>query len=166
MQTTFAGGPRAKASDERTWLVQRLSWGAGLVILIAALAGVLGGGWTSRREAVSDDGRIHVEYDRFCRSGMPVRFTIRADQLAGDSELVIRLPPPFLEHFQIRGSSPPARRARTGPDGVAMTFETSGPSATVRLDCEVGDAGRARSVIRFGPGDGESAVTLDQFIYP
>lgn len=166
MKATLAGGAPAKSTDERTWLVQRLSWGAGLVILIAALAGLLGGGWTSRREARSGDGLIHVGYDRFCRSGMPVRFTFRADRLAGDSQLVIHLPPPFLEHFRIRGCAPPARRAEAGPDGVAMTFEASGPSATVRLDCEACEAGRARSVIRFGPGDGESAVTLDQFIYP
>ena len=65
--------------QQRVWTFERIRWYALVLIVLLALAGVLGNGPLSNAEAVSADGNLRVQYQRLSRSGTvdDLRITVR-----------------------------------------------------------------------------------------
>ncbi len=144
-------------------MLQRIGWTTGMLFLAAAMSGLLGGEAASRRSARSEDGSVRIDFDRFCRSGKPIVFEIRARHIADDSPLTIGFSGAFADALEIRDVRPAPVRSEARADGVALVFAAPGPSALIRVRCDVRGAGRAGPAIKVGPAP---ELRMRQFIFP
>ncbi|MER7113349.1 hypothetical protein ABT332_02530 [Saccharomonospora azurea] len=124
------------AFQRREWRVNRVAWVGLVLILLAGLAGLWGGGALGQARVTGADGRLQVDYDRFVRN-------------LGESTLQVRFPPGSAHEGSIRLSLSQDYLAdnevmATTPDPMSVTAE--------------GD----RLVYEFGVrGDGPLTVTFD-----
>lgn len=150
--------------QEIEWVVQRVAWVLLTALLIAVALGLFGrGGPLSKVEAMSEDGRFSVEYDRFLRHDSPdaLRVTVRK---AGAPLVRIRMDSSYARYIQIERITPEPER-ETGADGtVTYLFRT-------RPDAEL-EASFHFTPEKYGKLEGWIALdngarhSFTQFVYP
>jgi hypothetical protein len=158
--------PQDPVFQRREWRIQRLGWVIWAGIVAAAIAGLLGPGPLSKREAASVDGRLRVRYERFAHHHHPMllEVALRPENETQD-KLRVHLSQLLLDRIELR---------RIEPEPIARELDSSG--AWYEFRCTPGVLS-AKVVFHYecnamGPGDGElrlagsDPVLLKQFVYP
>jgi len=116
------------------WRAQRGAWLVLTLFLIAALAGLTGGGgWFSQR--VVGDQMFSIRYPVVLRRQSEARFAVTVVEHAGQT--LLHFDETFREIFAITGMSPPPSSSFATSWGVAYKFDLSGAGpATVQITVE------------------------------
>ena len=154
------------AFQRRSWRVQRAGWIVMLLIAVAALSGIFGGGPLSSAETASTDG-FRVRYERFIRLRAPQTLHIEAPAAAAraDSTLSIWLDRKWLESNGLEAIVPEPESSLLEADRIVYAFRVvpaSGP-ILIRLDLEALSTGSVSG--RAGIPGGSSA-SFTQFAFP
>jgi hypothetical protein len=89
------------------WRVQKYAWVCLLLLLIAALAGLLGSGPLSRARQGSIGGPLWLQYERIGRYHAPARLIVRGRGAAVRiGEMELWLSRSFLDHVEMRRIDP------------------------------------------------------------
>jgi hypothetical protein len=152
--------------QSRVWRVERTGWIVMALLVLAGLFGVFAHGPLSNTMAVSGDGNLRVDYERFSHKTARTQFVI---SLPGDSQEThqdtrILLSRAFQRFYDIEVLYPRPTNSSAGAAGLELAFARSAAG-----DLAVQIAARPK---RFGiaslsvEADGQSRVSFTQFIYP
>jgi hypothetical protein len=150
--------------QRRDWTFERVGWIVMLLLLVAALVGLLGQGPLSKSERASPDNSLRVEYDRFERHGASAELTlfVRRDSAAGPA-VSVWVKDDFLRGIQLDQIAPePVRQVSVG-DRTLFDIAVAGDSARLTLAFRPKKWGARR--IELGIM-GREPLTLSQFVYP
>ncbi|HYD93816.1 MAG TPA: hypothetical protein VEC01_00725 [Noviherbaspirillum sp.] len=149
--------------QQREWIMQRIALMALTALLIAVALGLFGrGGPLSSMTAISDDGALQLEYERFVRHHSPdtLQLTVKAQsdavRLQMDSE--------YAKHVQIERITPdPAREI--GEDGAVVYVFNTHRKATVSVSFHFSPQkyGRLEGWIALA---GSPRLHFSHFVYP
>jgi hypothetical protein len=107
--------------QRRSWTFQRAGWVVMILVLVAALAGLLGAGPLSS-STVTVAGALRVEYQRFSRYQTPETLVVHVDPAAvRDSAVRIGLDRDYLGVSKVETVTPPPVSVRA--DGSELTYE-------------------------------------------
>lgn len=160
------------AFQRRTWIVERAGWaGMGLLVL-AALAGLFGGGPLSQATAGAPGGALWLEYDRFGRLLSPATLRVHIGA-AGEGTARIWLDRAYLSDVKLEGVVPEPDSVEAASDGLVFVFRVAepGPPSSVTFDLQPERFGLLTghaALVSAGAGVGETdpRVRFRQFIYP
>lgn len=161
--------PDEIAPPEPSWRRQRVAWTGGLMVIAAALAGLLGHGPVSNRRVMSADDSLTVEYSRIVQAHAPVDLVVAATPAAGADLLVLSLTGMDLEMTTPDRVIPEPESVLAGPEGLSLALLASAHGAPVRVRIVLRHerAGRVRIVLgrEFG-GDAGATVEIRQLVLP
>lgn len=147
----------------REWIVQRVGWGAMILVVVAAVLGLLGPGPLSR-VSVGDEQSLLVEYQRFGRLETTDELRIRVAGAAASGDLRIWIDRQLLERGQILQIVPQPRQTRSEADRIVFEFDAAEEKpVVVRVSVRPDHPGRVSG--RIGV-EGGASVSLSQFTYP
>lgn len=75
--------------QQRVWRFERVGWYALVLVVLLGLAGLFGNGPLSDAQVMSEDGRVHVEYQRLSRSGTTDNLRITVRGTAGEPVMLL-----------------------------------------------------------------------------
>lgn len=149
--------------QQQVWLIERICWIVMALAMLAALAGLLGHGSFSAREAGSAANGFVVDYQRFERHRAQSSFRIQLAKAAIQMPLVrLRLGQDFLRNSDILRIEPAPVRALLGDTFNIYEFDALAAGTIVI------------HFVPTGPGSVEVEIGLDdhatlgivQFVYP
>lgn len=155
------------AVQQRTWQVERAAWVLMLAVVIAALLGLFGDGWLGSAHAVSGDGSVSLEYDRFWRVQAPSRLRIETARAGAPERDAMRLwiARDYFESVSVEQVMPRPERVEAAEDRIVFELALSAPSepVVVLLRIEAVRPGKVNG--RLGIEGGEE-INFSQFIFP
>lgn len=157
--------------EKRSWLMQRIAWIAGALVLIAALLGVFGNGPLSRTEKSSQDGALRLEYQRIVRFQAPCELRIHiADSQSNDKAFQLWVSSECFENTLLNRITPEPQSSTLKPDGIIHEFKRQAQREPVevifRFDIEkIGSINGSIALIN-ARGDQHSNITFTQFALP
>src|SRR5215207_519621 len=93
--------------QQREWRVERISWIVWLLLIVAALLGLLGPGPLSQTRAGSQDERVWVDYERFVRYRSPTQLIVHIEPDAAQEGMFhLQLDQEFIAKAQIQRIDP------------------------------------------------------------
>jgi hypothetical protein len=148
----------------RQWSVQRVGWAVFLLILIAGLAGLLGGGPLGHAEASADP--LTVGYERFARTRAATELEVHISPgAAPNGEVEIWLDRGYLDKVDIEVVLPQPSGMAAAADRIIFRFIVNDPAEPGEIIFDVQPSEPGRIEARLGLVDGPE-VRFDQFIYP
>lgn len=153
--------------QRREWVVQRVGWMVMLLIVIAALLGLFGGGGPLNNATLGDDSSaIRVHYKRFDRVLNPTDMQIELTGAAtAASQARVWISKDYLEHVQIESISPEPVEVTTEGDRDVYTFEITAQGQPARILFAIKPQRIGTLSGQIGLEGGESH-TFQRFIYP
>lgn len=152
--------------QRREWAVQRAGWIALALLIVAALAGLLGDGPLSRTQAASPDGALRLHFDRFARAGATTELRLRFQPARnGDGKYRIWLKGEYQEASRIREVSPTPDHVEDDRGRVVYVFRAFEPERSTEVAFYVQPRNPGLQPGRIGVVGGAS-VAFRQFIYP
>jgi hypothetical protein len=144
----------------------RAGWTLLGLIIVAALAGLLGPGPLSSRTACAGPG-FCVEYERFVRNHAPAELRIRVTHSGEAGPIRLVLGREFLESSQQDSITPEPDRVELLPAGQLHLIEAPrlGPREALIVYHYQPDGAFRDLTIRIGLESGP-ALRLSQFVYP
>lgn len=174
--TDSSGGTEGRARDNpfgedwgfqvREWRLERIGWAVMVVIIVAALSGVLGGGGLVARTTVADAaGSTEVRYARFARYASPTMLHINLAASASGRPIRVRVSDRYLSEMNVRAITPSPTSTAIADRQHVFVFDRSAPpaSATIRFELEPTAIGRHLGWIAVGEA---APLSFTQFIYP
>jgi hypothetical protein len=160
--------PAALALQHKVWRGQRLAWALMVLVVLAALLGLSGSGPLSGRSAVSADGTVRIEYERFLRRGTPTTLKIHWAPTGRDAAgFSVWLARPYLEDVTIQDMLPPPQAVQASPDRVTWRFgvnsQDHGAPVTVTIHFAPGAIGRLRGTVGL---EARPGLGFSQWVYP
>lgn len=148
--------------QERFWVVERWAWFVFAILLLAALAGLSGGGgYLSQAQADIPGGQ--VTYPRIARWVVNETLTIRFGRAPSNAERELFLPQTFLDVFELETTQPEPIRSSAKSDGNHYYFDAAEEGAVVR----VGIRALKPGFVRYGLGlDGGPPADLVTIVLP
>jgi hypothetical protein len=175
-KTNSSGGAKDRSRDppfdedlqfqRRQWRVERFAWAAMVVVIVAALAGVFGGGGLIANTTASDSaGSTEVQYARFARYASPTTLDVNVAASASGRPTRIRVSDRYLNTMKVRAITPPPTSTAIADRQHVFVFErsASSASATIRFELEPAAMGRHHGWITV---DEAAPLFFSQFIYP
>jgi hypothetical protein len=153
-----------EAFQQREWRAQRIGWACMGLLVVAALAGLLGPGPLSWATAASDDGLVEVEYQRFTHLEADDMITVGLAPAAVTGDTVdVELAQDWVQSVDISGITPEPQEQVASAYGVRLTVATE-PGSEVRLQIafRASEMGRVEAGIRSAGRD----VPFGHFVYP
>jgi hypothetical protein len=152
--------------QRREWKIQRAGWAFMVLVIIAALLGLLGHGPLSRTSASDPDGVLTVEYERFVHYHKPLtlRFHISGTATNKD-DLRLWVDRSYLDALDIHSITPEPERVEAGVDRHLFVFrvlDRDRPTGIV-FHGEMDRVGSVQGAA--GVADREPA-RFRQFVYP
>ena len=147
------------------WRAQRIGWVVLFLIVLAALAGLLGKGPLSDVSAASPQGQIQVEYDRFLHYRDPTSLQIHLKPPAdADNELRVAFDHSYLHGFEIQRITPEPREELAGETEHVFVFEADDVrrSTWIVLHLDPDEFGTIEGSLRVG----DESILIRHFIYP
>ncbi len=141
-----------------------MGWVSGAVLLVAALAGLFGAGPLSTATAVSEDGSLQVDYERFAHRGGQTGLSITVEDV--ETEAVgLLVDAGYLESMAVEGITPEPDSITVTDGRLAFEFLRQEPLQQMRVEFRltVNAMGFEEAGIRLGNGQ---AVRIRQFFYP
>jgi len=153
--------------QESTWRIQRIGWILMIAVVIAAIAGVCGGGPASSAEVGDPGSGMTVSYDRFTR--MNARETLDLEispaAIRPDSTVSVWLDREWMESVEVNAITPEPESTEIAADRIIYEFKTRAADSPlrVRFDLKTRTLGsvRGRGGIEGGP-----THSFTQFAYP
>ncbi len=150
-----------------SWRVQRVGWTLMLVIVVAALSGLFGGGILSNAQAGDANKGLALHYERFVRRSAPqsLRLTLGAASRQSDSTVAAWIDRDWLERHHVTSMSPEPMSSELDAGKITYTFLSRNSSAplVVRINLEAISCGKASA--RAGIPGGLQ-LSFSQFAYP
>lgn len=150
-----------RSFQERFWVAERVAWIGFVLLIAAAVSGLLGsGGPFSRGEAVS--GESQIDYPAQARWEAGEELNIRLGGAPG--ERILALSQTFADAFEIEDIQPPPTRVESGADGQSLVFLATDPEPIeVRVAMTPRNPGPARYTIT--PA-GQAPLAITTFVWP
>jgi hypothetical protein len=161
------------AFQRRDWRVERISWVAMSIALVAALLGAFGSGPLSKTTAGDMTLGVEIEYQRFWRveKEMPLRVRIRgaaasagALAAAARGEAAVWLDNQYLRDLVLERVEPQPIRTEVSAGHRVFVFATRG-SEPVEVVFRLRAERFGFHTGRIGPS-GDEGVLVRQFVYP
>lgn len=152
--------------QRREWQWQRVGWAAMIVLLAAALLGLLGPGLLSYRNASALDGSLRMEYQGFLHYHHPQTLRIHiAAGMAEGARLRLWLDREYLESIEIQKVTPEPESVEAGRDRRTYVFRVadSAKPTTITFFFEADTWGSLAGQIAL---DNREALFFHQFVYP
>ncbi|CAN7169907.1 hypothetical protein LJR232_000236 [Aquipseudomonas alcaligenes] len=145
------------------WMLERIGAWLLLLIVLLTLLGLFSKGLLSSVEAMSPQGQLHVDYERFLRNGATSTLVIDLKGQPGET-LDLKLEGEMLEGSTIESIHPqPVSGATHRGTGLSLQLRPDAQGhARIHLGLRADGVGLYDSRVI---GNGES-VDLTQFIYP
>lgn len=152
------------AHQRREWRIQRIGRFAMLLLVLAAVAGLLGPGPLSDARA-GDPRGMQVEFMRFTRARAPEQLRIRVPaQAVRDGRVRIGLPHGFLDRIEVQRIRPEPESITAHPQRNEYEIAVAGAGAVeIVVDYEHRAFGRTPASVWLG---GRPAVAFEQWVYP
>jgi hypothetical protein len=153
--------------QRRSWKVQRIGWATMVLICVAALLGVCGGGPISSAQLGEEGSPLRAEYDRFLRRDAPAKLTlyVGAAAMRPDSTAEVWLDRTWLEDMEVNSITPEPEQTRTTASQVIYTFHLDPSSTPARLTYHLTTHSLGAVTGRVGLSNGPS-YSFPQFSYP
>lgn len=149
--------------QQRVWRFERVGWYALVLVVLLGLAGVFGNGPLSNAQLTSEDGRVHVEYQRLSRSGTTDNLRITVRGTAGEPVMLL-LGGTLLREASIETLQPEPQVSQSHGKSLLLQLGTSKKGiATLYLTLRSEYVGPLEGVVRAGPN---SVVHFSTFLYP
>ena len=158
--------PQDEPFQKREWKIQRVGWALWGLVLVAALAGLLGTGPLSHAEVSAPDGSVIVKYDRFLHYHQPsVLEVLVPSRGQDDSPLRLKVSRTFLDRVQIVRIEPEPDEQQVADDGIVYTFAKEGTPELSKLlfHFEFEQFGSSNGLVELMNG---GSADLQQFVYP
>jgi hypothetical protein len=151
--------------QRREWRVERIGWGIMLLIIIAALLGLLGGPGPLSNTSVSSGESLEVSYQRFAHLLEPnsLELRIRLDQ--GQESVRVWLNQTYLENMQIEEIAPEPQSVEAADGRFIYDFALAAPVEEVRIVFHLNPEQFGTKQGAVGIEGGQS-VELSQVVYP
>jgi hypothetical protein len=149
--------------QRREWRVQHVGWWFLTAFVLAAAAGLFGGGPLSHARA-GDPSRLQAEYERFTRVGAHTRILLRGRADPGQP-LDVAFERTYFEGFRVDRVVPEPESVRFGGADVTLRFRPDviqDGGYTVILDLEPLVGGARHASIKAA---GAATLTYRQFAY-
>lgn len=148
----------------RAWVVKRVAWALGTVILLAALVGVCGHGPISKTSGRDSTGALEVEYDWVGRYNSPALLTISV-KAPGKDEIRLALDQALLDQMEIKRIDPEPKETIAAENGLLMVIakEESAEVGQVTIRYDPDGYGESRGFITL---QGSGSVEIKQFFLP
>lgn len=149
-------------------LIERLAFGLLVLFIVGALLGLFGDGPLSRATASSADGRVSIEYQRFCRRVTPQQLDITFPVPAGTESVELTINDEYLHGVQITETFPQPVESSHGQSAGTLRFSTPGNSKTmsVRVHLRAQEAGVLNARLTVGSPSRPAEVSFRQLVYP
>jgi len=153
--------------QRKSWKVQRFGWLVMLLIVVAALLGLFGGGPLAHDDAGSKGSTLYVEYRRFQRYNSPaeLRITVGPGAIRADSTARIWLDREWLTASEIKAIVPEPERSENIEDRTVYTFRVAPAAAGSLITFALWTRKIGRQRGRVGVDAGPSH-RFSQFTYP
>jgi hypothetical protein len=151
--------------QEVEWRAERVGWIVMALLMVAALAGLLGPGPFSST-AAGEEGSLRVEYDRFARYQAPEKLrAYLGPGMARDGKARMWLNRDFVEGVELIHIDPKPETVETAADRIIYTFVVADPNDVARMTWHF-EGNRFGSIpVRIGLEDGPQ-LHFTQFFYP
>lgn len=146
----------------KLWRAERIGWCLFFLVVLVALLGLFGTGPLSKTEAVSSNGELLIQYDRFDRNGASNEMIVKA-KADEQGKVWLIIGGALLQRFTIEGIQPEPANAEGFGDGMKLELKPDSEGwATAYFALRATGIGPVKTNIRSG---GQS-VEVGQFIYP
>jgi hypothetical protein len=139
--------------------VHRVGGVVGLLLLVAAIAGLFGEGPVAHATAKSSDGTLQVDYDRFVRTAASTSFQITLPKGSGRTNFAISAD--YLQNANVNAVTPQPSDETVLPDRVVFTVQQTG-SGQVEVSLTPENIGRHQVTI----WTHDAHVTFSTLTYP
>jgi hypothetical protein len=149
----------------KQFLAERIGWGAMALILSWALLGGFGDGWISQRQLGNSDGTVGLVYQSIGRRDSPMELRLRLASDTARDKLSLHLNREFIERVMIERIMPQNHSMVVDGDGAELDFDVE-PTARdyeLKIEYKAKHPGTLPIALRLA---GQTAVAVDQFIYP
>lgn len=147
-------------------MVERVGWVFAILVLLAALLGLLGPGPLSKAKAASPDGALSLQYYRLVRYEAPMVLAIEADgKLAKEGELRLWLDRKFLEMIELKHVDPEPASVQIDGERHIYAFKTGEVPGNVKVFFHTEPSKFGKAALRFGVVNGPE-VHFKQFYFP
>lgn len=153
--------------QRRQWMVQRVGWIAMGMVILAALAGLMGSGPLSKASAGGPDDDLQVTYQRFDRRHAPTEVQMKvAGGAHQEGEVRIWVDQAFLDRVELEQIIPEPEEVLSEPGREIYVFRAGSDSSqqvdvTYQLQQDAFGIHTARVGIVDGP-----ELTFWQVVYP
>lgn len=148
------------------WQIQRMGWALMLLVLGAALAGLLGPGPLSKAIAEVRGGDLSVHYERFVRYQAPCRLRIRIGPNAvTDGKVRLWVSRQFVDQIEIQRLDPEPAVTELHPRGLLYVIAAGQlrEQATVTFHYQPDQYGKLPVSVGLENG---AQLALTQWVYP
>jgi hypothetical protein len=153
--------------EQREWRAQRAAWVIMLLLVVAALLGLLGAPGllgVARRSAA--DGSITVEYERISRFHAPAELVIEVSpDFVDNGEVRLWVDAAYVEGQSIDSIAPEPESSDLEPGRIVYTFTVSQADAPLRITFHYMHDSSWRSEAAMGLMNGEP-VRFTQLVLP
>ncbi len=151
--------------QRRQWRVERFGWAAMVLVIIAALAGVFGGGGIVARATASDStGLTEVRYARFARYSSSTILEVNVTASASARPMRLSISDQYLGAMNVRAITPPPTSTSIADRQHVFVFDrAASAAATIRFELVPESIGRHEGWIAV---DGAAPVFFAHFVYP
>lgn len=153
------------AFERRQWSIQRVGWGVGALIIVAALLGVFGSGPPSAATA-GDEETLVAHFQRFVRHQGQGELVVKVGPngvSAGQVELWLAMK--YLGEIDLQGISPEPAEVRSAGDRQVFVLPVDHPAQALDVTITYFPIGLARVSGTAGLVGG-AHVSFTQFGYP
>src|SRR5687767_835829 len=152
--------------QRRLWIMERVGWTIMAILIVAALAGVFGGGPLSHATAGHPGSALHVDYDRFARHEAPGELKAHIDaKQAQDNKLRIWISRGYLDEVEIERTVPQADSSQLDDNRVIYIFNVTETNKPAEVSFHLRPKGYGKTAGIIGVVGGPE-VQFSQFIYP
>jgi hypothetical protein len=150
--------------QSRMWVVERIGWGAMLIVLICASVGLFGHGPLST--AAVEQPSLRAEYERFARYRAPMSLRLfLAPTVQKQGLLTVWLSNEYLRRVDVVDTQPAAKRTDLSSDGLRFIFSSEEESSTGIIIFHL-RPDKVGPIVGSVAINDEQPITFEHFIYP
>jgi len=150
--------------QQNEFRAERISWVVMTIVIVSALAGLLGGGGPFARDSKTGIDSSSVSYDRFARHSSPMTLDVNVGS-GSERQVRLRLSDEYLTAMNVKSITPAPTSTALGDKQQILVFDRSAPpvAVTIRFQVEPMVFGLQRGWVAI---DNAAPISFAHFIYP